>query len=170
MFEFDDFISSKNCEFCGINWEVGEPHENDCPTNFIAPENLEAALIQQYEMEAMASAVNPEIAMSLGAQLLLASEAIIEAQKTWAQKSLSMKFKEVLNRYTDVTGFAEALTQAGVFLTADDVVNFLQDPGEYDELFAVWLEHGQPHQKDDLDAWQIFINAIHSQGWTTEEN
>ena len=45
---------------------------------------------------------------------------------------------------------------SGVLNTAEDIINFLELPEEYDELFAVWMEHGQP-TSDEIDSWNIFF-------------
>ena len=87
-------------------------------------------------------------------QLLLAIDTILDAQRQWANKSLMQKFDEVINRYTELTNFVKALHNAGVLNSADDVISFLEMPEEYDELFSVWMEHGQPNE--DFDSWNIF--------------
>ena len=97
-------------------------------------------------------------------QLLLAVDTVLEAQRNWANKSLMSKFDEVLNRYTDLTNFVKALNLAGVLNTAADIIGFLEYPEEYDELFAVWIEHGQP-SSEDLDAWNIFLSSVQLKGW-----
>ena len=97
-------------------------------------------------------------------QLLMAVDTILEAQRNWAHKSLMSKFEEVLNRYTDLTNFVKALYNAGVLDTAEDIIKFLEMPEEYDELFAVWMEHGQPNI-DDVDTWKIFLSSVELNGW-----
>jgi len=170
MFGFEEFYKEiPSCEFCGVGLDMGERHDNDCPTNYISPENMPNVLAAQYDLAQFADEPD-SLTMNLGLQLMLASDAIISAQREWASKSLMSKFSEVLNRYTDLTAFIDSLIQAGVFLTAVDVLEFLNDPGEFDELFAIWLEHGQPSQKDDFGSWQIFLGAIKSQGWNTEKS
>tara|TARA_R100001510_G_C7654238_1_gene212849 strand:- start:1058 stop:1570 length:513 start_codon:yes stop_codon:yes gene_type:complete len=170
MFGFEDFYKEiPLCEFCGVGLDVGERHLNECPVNYIEPDNMQSVLAAQYDLSQYIDEPDT-LAFNLGLQLMMASDAIIQAQKQWAAKSLMDKFSEVLNRYTDLTKFIESLTQAGVFLTAEDVIEFLNDPAEFDELFAVWLEHGQPSQNNDLGSWQIFLGAIKSQGWNTEKN
>ena len=169
MFSFEEFYKEMpSCEFCGVGLDMGDRHESDCPTNFISQENMPSVLAAQYDLSQFSEEPDA-IVYNLGLQLMLASDAIITAQKEWASKSLMNKFSEVLNRYTDLTNFVESLTQAGVFLTAEDVIQFLNEPGEFDELFAVWLEHGQPSEKDDFGSWQIFLGAIKSQGWKTDK-
>ena len=169
MFDFEDFYKEMPlCEFCGVAFDNGERCESDCPTNFISRENMPSVLAAQYDLAQFQDEPD-SIVYNLGLQLMLASDAIISAQREWASKSLMNKFSEVLNRYTDLTKFIESLTQAGVFLTAEDVIQFLNDPSEFDDLFAVWLEHGQP-KKDDLGSWKIFLDAIRLQGWKTENN
>ena len=95
---------------------------------------------------------------------MLAVDTILEAQRNWAHKSLMSKFNEVLNRYTDLTNFVRALYNSGVLNTAEDIINFLELPEEYDELFAVWMEHGQP-TSDEIDSWNIFLSSVQLRGW-----
>ena len=44
------------------------------------------------------------------------------------------------------------------------IINFLEIPEEYDELFAIWMEHGQP-TSDEIDAWNIFLSSVQLRGW-----
>ena len=88
---------------------------------------------------------------------------LLSQQKKWAQKSLMGKFEEVLNRYTELTSFVIALRDVDVLKDIEDVIAFLLNPSEYDDLFAIWIEFGQP-QRDD-ETWQDFQSAVLSCGW-----
>ena len=104
-----------------------------------------------------------EAAYVVGQQIFLAIDAVLSQQKKWAQKSLMGKFEEVLNRYTELTSFVIALRDVDVLKDIEDVIAFLLNPSEYDDLFAIWIEFGQP-QRDD-ETWQDFQSAVLSCGW-----
>ena len=100
---------------------------------------------------------------------MLISDLIISSQKRWQNKSLMGKFDELLNKYSDLTSFIEALVNSGVLIEVVDVIAFLKDPSQYDELFSVWIEHGQPNTADE-DAWLFFINMVNSNGWKKNDS
>lgn len=156
------------CEFCGMNLDVFEDHTPECPVNFIPKENFD--LIREQETQIYEELIRGgDMSKSIGMQLLLITDLIISSQKRWQNKSLMGKFDELLNSYSDLTSFIEALVNAGVLLEVSDVVAFLKDPSQYDELFSVWIEHGQP-DKSDEDAWMFFLSMINSNGWKKDEN
>jgi len=164
MFEFDELFSEVSvCEFCGVNLDVQHEHIKECPVNFINPANYENIMNSQYDIEEELTR-NGDVPRELGMQLLLAIDTILDAQRQWANKSLMQKFDEVINRYTELTNFVKALNNAGVLNSADDVISFLEMPEEYDELFSVWMEHGQPNS-EDFDSWNIFLSSIELRGW-----
>ncbi len=164
MFNSDELFNEVAiCEFCGVNLDVDHEHTRECPVNFINPQNYQNIIASQYDIEEELSH-SGDIPRELGMQLLLAVDTVLEAQRNWANKSLMSKFDEVLNRYTDLTNFVKALNLAGVLNTAADIIGFLEYPEEYDELFAVWIEHGQP-SSEDLDAWNIFLSSVQLKGW-----
>ena len=107
-----------------------------------------------------------DFANMLGTQMLIAIDLLISSQKKWQNKSLMSKFDELLNRYSDLTGFTKALHQSGVLNTADDVIKFLEDPSMYDELFSVWMEHGQPDAT--TDTWIFFQDSVSSKRWNQD--
>ena len=39
-----------------------------------------------------------------------------------------------------------------------------EGPEEYDDLFSVWIEHGQP-QDESGEAWNIFLSSVELNGW-----
>jgi len=163
---FDEEISS--CEFCGMNLEVFDDHRPECPVNFIPRENFE--LIMDQEEEIYQDLIrNGDVAKNIGMQLLMISDLIISSQKRWQNKSLMAKFDELLNKYSDLTDFIEALVNAGVLLEVQDVVAFIKDPSQYDDLFSVWIEHGQPNNADE-DAWLFFVSMVNSNGWKKNES
>ena len=49
-------------------------------------------------------------------------------------------------------------------ISIEDIINFLELPEEYDELFAVWMEHGQP-TSEEIDSWNIFLSSVQLRGW-----
>jgi len=163
---FNDEVQA--CEFCGMNLDVWDDHTPECPVNFVPKENFD--LIREQEREIYLE-LNREgdVARSIGMQLLLISDLVISSQKRWQNKSLMGKFDELLNKYSDLTSFIEALVGAGVLVELQDVIAFLKDPSQYDELFSVWIEHGQP-DKSDEDAWLFFINMVNSNGWKKNED
>jgi hypothetical protein len=164
MFNSDELFNEVAiCEFCGVNLDVAHEHTKECPINFINPANYQNIIASQYDIEEDL-ATTGDIPRELGMQLLMAVDTILEAQRNWAHKSLMSKFEEVLNRYTDLTNFVRALYNAGVLDTAEDIIKFLEMPEEYDELFAVWMEHGQPNI-DDVDTWKIFLSSVELNGW-----
>ncbi|MEL1224553.1 MAG: hypothetical protein VW522_09915 [Candidatus Neomarinimicrobiota bacterium] len=151
MFGQDNYES---CEFCGVNMDVWDEHRPECPVNF---DQIHSQLLRDGNFSEM-----------LGTQILLAIEMIIATQKNWQNKSLMSKFDELLNRYSDLTKFIKALHQAGVLDTAEDVIKFLEDPSMYDDLFSVWVEHGQPDAT--TDTWIFFLDGVQSNGWKKDEN
>ena len=163
---FNDELQA--CEFCGMNLDVFDDHKPECPVNFIPRENFD--LIRQQEADIYEELIRGgDVAKSIGMQLMLISDLIISAQKRWQNKSLMGKFDELLNKYSDLTSFIEALVNSGVLIEVVDVIAFLKDPSQYDELFSVWIEHGQPNTNDE-DAWLFFINMVNSNGWKKNEN
>ena len=128
--------------------------------NFIDPNNYYAILEEQFVDE---QTPQEEAAYVVGQQIFLAIDAVLSQQKKWAQKSLMGKFEEVLNRYTELTSFVIALRDVDVLKDIEDVIAFLLNPSEYDDLFAIWIEFGQP-QRDD-ETWQDFHSAVLSCGW-----
>ena len=128
--------------------------------NFIDPNNYYAILEEQFVDE---QTPQEEAAYVVGQQIFLAIDAVLSQQKKWAQKSLMGKFEEVLNRYTELTSFVIALRDVDVLKDIEDVIAFLLNPSEYDDLFAIWIEFGQP-QRDD-ETWQDFQSAVLSCGW-----
>ena len=163
---FNDELQA--CEFCGMNLDVFDDHKPECPVNFIPRENFE--LIRQQEADIYEELIRGgDVAKSIGMQLMLISDLIISSQKRWQNKSLMGKFDELLNKYSDLTSFIEALVNSGVLIEVVDVIAFLKDPSQYDELFSVWIEHGQPDTNDE-DAWLFFINMVNSNGWKKNES
>ena len=163
---FNDELQA--CEFCGMNLDVFDDHKPECPVNFIPRENFE--LIRQQEADIYEELIRGgDVAKSIGMQLMLISDLIISSQKRWQNKSLMGKFDELLNKYSDLTSFIEALVNSGVLIEVVDVIAFLKDPSQYDELFSVWIEHGQPDTTDE-DAWLFFINMVNSNGWKKNDN
>ena len=163
---FNDELQA--CEFCGMNLDVFDDHKPECPVNFIPRENFD--LIRQQEADIYEELIRGgDVAKSIGMQLMLISDLIISAQKRWQNKSLMGKFDELLNKYSDLTSFIEALVNSGVLIEVVDVIAFLKDPSQYDELFSVWIEHGQPNTNDE-DAWLFFINMVNSNGWKKNES
>lgn len=163
---FNDELQA--CEFCGMNLDVFDDHKPECPVNFIPRENFE--LIRQQEADIYEELIRGgDVAKSIGMQLMLISDLIISSQKRWQNKSLMGKFDELLNKYSDLTSFIEALVNSGVLIEVVDVIAFLKDPSQYDELFSVWIEHGQPDTNDE-DAWLFFINMVNSNGWKKNDN
>tara|TARA_B100001564_G_C20653871_1_gene678224 strand:+ start:1208 stop:1720 length:513 start_codon:yes stop_codon:yes gene_type:complete len=164
MFNSDELFNEiAICEFCGVNLDTSHEHSKECPINFINPANYQNIIASQYDIEEEFSR-SDDLPRELGMQLLMAIDTILDAQRSWAHKSLMSKFSEVLNRYTDLTNFVKALYNSGVLDTAEDVIKFLEMPEEYDELFAVWMEHGQPNI-DDIDTWKIFLSSVELNGW-----
>ena len=95
MFGFEDFYKEiPLCEFCGVGLDVGERHLNECPVNYIEPDNMQSVLAAQYDLSQYIDEPDT-LAFNLGLQLLMASDAIIQAQKQWAAKSLMDKFSEL---------------------------------------------------------------------------
>ena len=163
---FNDELQA--CEFCGMNLDVWDDHKPECPFNFIPRENFE--LIRQQEADIYEELIRGgDVAKSIGMQLMLISDLIISSQKRWQNKSLMGKFDELLNKYSDLTSFIEALVNSGVLIEVVDVIAFLKDPSQYDELFSVWIEHGQPNTADE-DAWLFFINMVNSNGWKKNDS
>ena len=164
MFNSEELFNEVSiCEFCGVNLDVQHEHVQECPVNFINPANYQNIVNAQYDIEEELSH-SGDIPRELGMQLLLAVDTILEAQRNWAHKSLMSKFNEVLNRYTDLTNFVKALYNSGVLNSAEDIINFPELPEEYDELFAVWMEHGQP-TSEEIDSWNIFLSSVQLRGW-----
>ena len=154
------------CEFCGVNIDINSPlneHDSSCPLLFISPENVVGFVGEPY-LEAESHLTNEDIERNLGAQLMLSSDAILNAQRAWANKSLMQKFDEVLNRYTELTSFVVALRDVGVLKTMDDVIDFLIDPSAYDDVFSMWIEFGSPQQALEIE-WQMFTDTLNSKGW-----
>lgn len=153
------------CEFCGVNMDVWDEHRSECPVNFVSQENFEYI---RKEQDAIYKEVleGGDFANMLGTQMLIAIDLLISSQKKWQNKSLMSKFDELLNRYSDLTGFTKALHQSGVLNTADDVIKFLEDPSMYDELFSVWMEHGQPDAT--TDTWIFFQDSVSSKRWNQD--
>lgn len=164
MFNNEDFIYETTvCEFCGVNLDVQHDHSKECPVNYINPQNYQNILNSQYDIEDEL-AQDGDVPRQIGMQLLLAIDTILDAQRNWASKTLMAKFEEVLNRYTDLTSFIRALYNSGVLDSAEDVIDFLEGPEEYDDLFSVWIEHGQP-QDESGEAWNIFLSSVELNGW-----
>jgi len=163
MFNPDEFASDIHiCEFCGVNLDVEHTHTNECPANFIDLNNYEGLLNDAYEIyDDFGMGDAPR---NLGLNLMLAADSVIQAQKKWAHQSLMSKFQEVLNRYSDLTNFVNALYKSGILKDAEDILKFLEDPTTYDELFAVWMEFGAP-QPESEEAWNLFNNTLNSKGW-----
>ncbi len=160
MFNPEELYSpDQMCEFCTMNIAVSK-HTAECPMNFIDPNNYYAILEEQFVDE---QTPQEEAAYVVGQQIFLAIDAVLSQQKKWAQKSLMGKFEEVLNRYTELTSFVIALRDVDVLKDIEDVIAFLLNPSEYDDLFAIWIEFGQP-QRDD-ETWQDFQSAVLSCGW-----
>jgi hypothetical protein len=155
--EFKD--SDSFCDFCAIDTEY-YPHIPQCPLNFIQPDNYYNILEQQFIDE---ETDIEEASYQVGKQVFLAIDAVLNSQKKWAQKSLMQKFDEVLNRYTDLTNFVVALRDCNVFTDIDILIEFLLEPSEYGDVFAIWIEFGQPQKEDDT--WQDFVSALQSCGW-----
>lgn len=158
--------SYESCEFCGVNMDVWDEHRPECPVNFVSEENFKYIREEQDEIHRNLLQ-DGNFSEMLGTQILLAIEMIIATQKNWQSKSLMSKFDELLNRYSDLTDFIEALTQAGVLVTAEDIIVFLKDPSLYDDLFSVWVEHGQPDAT--TDTWIFFVDGVQSNGWKKDE-
>ena len=122
---FNDELQA--CEFCGMNLDVFDDHKPECPVNFIPRENFE--LIRQQEADIYEELIRGgDVAKSIGMQLMLISDLIISSQKRWQNKSLMGKFDELLNKYSDLTSFIEALVNSGVLIEVVDVIAFLKDP------------------------------------------
>lgn len=163
MFGQDDY---EVCEFCGVNMDVWDEHRSECPVNFVSEENFK--YIRQEQDKIYQELINGgDFSKMLGTQMLIAIDLLILAQKKWQNKSLMAKFDELLNRYSDLTKFTKALNQAGVLDTAEDVIRFLEDPAVYDELFSVWMEHGQPDAT--TDTWIFFQDSVQSNGWKKDD-
>lgn len=163
MFGQDDY---EVCEFCGVNMDVWDEHRSECPVNFVSEENFK--YIRQEQDKVYQELMNGgDFSKMLGTQMLIAIDLLILAQKKWQNKSLMAKFDELLNRYSDLTKFTKALNQAGVLDTAEDVIKFLEDPAVYDELFSVWMEHGQPDAT--TDTWIFFQDSVQSNGWKKDD-
>lgn len=168
MFPEDMFGQEKyeSCEFCGVNMDVWDEHRPECPVNFVSEENFKYIREEQDVIHSQLLN-NGNFSEMIGTQILLAIEMIIATQKNWQNKSLMSKFDELLNRYSDLTSFIKALNQAGVLDTAEDIIIFLEDPSMYDELFSVWVEHGQPDAT--TDTWIFFLDGVNSKGWKKNE-
>lgn len=163
---FDEELQA--CEFCGMNLDVFDEHTPECPVNFVTKDNFDLIREQEEQIYYELSR-DGDVPRSIGMQLLLITDLIISSQKRWQNKSLMGKFDELLNKYSDLTSFIEALSGAGVLTELHDVIAFLKDPSQYDELFSVWIEHGQP-DKSDEDAWLFFVNMVNSNGWKKNDN
>ena len=160
MFNSEELFSpDQMCEFCTANLSVSK-HTPECPMNFIDPANYYTILEEQFVDE---DTPQEDAAYAIGQQIFLGIDAVLSAQKKWAQKSLMGKFEEVLNRYTELTSFVIALRDVDVLKDIEDVIAFLLQPSDYDDLFAIWIEFGQP-TKDD-ETWQDFYSAVLSCGW-----
>ena len=60
-----------------------------------------------------------------------------------------------------VDGLAEALTNAEVFESASDVVEFRKKPQKYTAYYEAWEEAGFPDNEDD-EGWEEFSEAVTS--------
>ena len=159
------FNPEQMCEFCTSNLNVSK-HQSECPMNFIDPQNYYTILEEQF-VDEETSVENASYI--IGQQMFLAIDAVLSQQKKWAQKSLMGKFEEVLNRYTELTSFVIALRDTEVLQDIEDVIGFLLNPSEYDDLFAIWIEFGAPTKQDDVEyTWQDFVSAVSSCGWKTQ--
>ena len=168
MFNPEELFSpDQMCEFCTVNLSVSK-NQSECPMNFIDPSNYYAILEEQFVDE---TTPVEEASYIVGQQIFLAIDAVLSQQKKWAQKSLMGKFEEVLNRYTELTSFVVALRDTDVLQDIEDVIGFLLNPSEYDDLFAIWIEFGQPQKDDDSeDTWQDFVSAVSSCGWKIQNS
>ncbi len=162
MFNPEELFSpDQMCEFCTTNLAVSR-HTPECPMNFIDPANYYTILEEQFVDQ---ETQKDDAAYVIGQQVFLAIDAVLSQQKKWAQKSLMGKFEEVLNRYTELTSFVIALRDTDVLKDIEDCIAFLLNPSEYDDLFAIWIEFGQPQKEDET--WQDFVSAVSSCGWKT---
>ena len=60
-----------------------------------------------------------------------------------------------------VDGLAEALTNAEVFESANDILEFRKKPQKYTAYYEAWEEAGFPDNEDD-EGWEEFSEAVAS--------
>ena len=58
-----------------------------------------------------------------------------------------------------VDGLAEALTNAEVFESANDILEFRKKPQKYTAYYEAWEDQGFPSSEDDAN-WDDFVEAV----------
>ena len=105
-----------------------------------------------------------EIAESVGKHLLLISDAVLEAQRKWENKTFMNKLDEVMTDYPTYIEFTKSLHKAGAFDSIDDIIEFISFPKKWNKLFNYWYEVYYPiitkHKSQKDTMWEIFKEKV----------
>ena len=124
------FGTGTNCQFCGV--VTLEQHKDSCPAKLIninwATQTLFANL-QGYEN--FDELDNPELNEVIGRQLMMIADAILHMQREWSTKLLTDQAEEVLNNWSMISQFCEALVDADVLRSKKSVLKFVKNPTQW---------------------------------------
>ena len=162
------FGTGTNCQFCGV--VTLEQHKDSCPAKLIninwATQTLFANL-QGYEN--FDELDNPELNEVIGRQLMMIADAILHMQREWSTRLLTDQAEEVLNNWSMISQFCEALVDADVLRSKKSVLKFVKNPTKYNTLYMIWQELEFPMKEDPDTAmeWQIFKDRCQDYGYTS---
>jgi hypothetical protein len=151
---------SKNlvCRICGS--KANSLHHPSCPIgqaqDNMPEEELDMDMIGQDELYVIDNQILNFIANSVA----IAGQEYARYKAEEVDRRIGTeRWEEYRKDYFEMSDFALAMCNVSKFKTANDVVNFLRNPNDFQQYYMLWLELSRPVEEKD-ETFSLFKREV----------
>lgn len=143
------------CRVCGS--KLNTLHHPSCPVGQAQDDNeMEMDMVGQDELYVIDNQILNFIANSVA----IAGQEYARYKNEQVTEQIGLeRWEQYRKDYIEMGDFAQAMSNVGFMLLADDVVYFLKNPNQYQQYYMIWLELNRPKSESD-ETFNLFKKEV----------